>query len=115
MKRIVIVAILGLFAMSSTVEACHGRRIRNRCGGGLFHHRRSCQACCQQETVCQTVPTCQQTMVYMPPQQMVYQTYAPQPMTYAAPQVVAQPQVPAKSTPQVIAPPQLPGKSAPQR
>jgi hypothetical protein len=118
MKRIVIATILGLMAMSSTAEACHCRkkchegRSPRRCGG-LFHHRRSCQTCYQQEYYQQTCDQeltrpesrCELAIVCHPPTSYqtaaVYQTVALQTgMTYATPQAVAQPQAPSKSTPQ---------------
>jgi len=126
MKRIMIlaVAVLGLLSMSSVVEACCGK-LRG-CGGGGGHHLRqkSCSSCgghaglfhrCKQQTTCQpTATVAYQTAYSYQPQQMVYSTTAPPPVTYAAPQV------PPKSTPQMIPPPQQPvqplppGKSTPQ-
>ena len=129
MKRIAIVAVLGVLMTSTTAEACHGRaRCGGECGGGvrkvkikfgghggLFHHRRSCSECGQQQ--CYQQPVCEQPMMaYQPPMTyqapMVYQA-APQPMVYAAPQATQQPVMPTKTTPQAVAPP--PRKSTPQR
>lgn len=126
MKRIVIaiVAVLGMLAMSSVAEACHGKRggCDGGCGrgrGGLFHHRqKSCSACgghrglfhrCNQQPD-QPALECQLALVCrpaQPPQQLVYQTVAP-------PQVMTQPQAPAKSMPQAVVTPQASVKSVPQ-
>jgi hypothetical protein len=117
MKRIVVVmVVLSLLAMSSVAEACGGRKIKIKHGGGLFH-RRSSQAACGQ-AACGPQQAYQTTFTYTPPvvyqaPQVVYQTYSAPPVTYAVPQV------PSKTVPQAVAPPQmqpqLPGKSTPQR
>ena len=136
MKRMMIVAVVGLLGMSSVAEACDfGRantmaagyygggvqttkiKIKQRFGfggGGLFHRRAGAQAACGMQQGYQAMgyqTMGYQTFAYAPPvayqaPQMVYQMVAP-PVTYAAPQSVAAPQAPLKSAPQAVAPPQV--------
>ena len=140
MKRIAIVTVLGLFAMSGVTEAfggcggyssyggggygggCGGGKIKIKLRfGGLFHHRSSCGYSRQAtyQTFSYQTPVVYQQQVFSIPQAVTFAT--PQAPFKSIPQAVlpppaplkATPQAPMKSIPQAVAPP-APMKSTPQ-